>query len=185
VLFWGILGAIVTRGIFIFAGVTLISHFHWVIYLLGILLVATGARLGLSGGEQVHPERNLVVRWASRVLPMVKSYHGERFLVRVEGAWRFTPLMLVLLAIESTDVMFAVDSVPAVLAVSRDAFVVYSSTSSRSWACAPSTSFSPARCGRSGCFALRLRSSWCWWASRCWSPTWSRSRPRPRSWLWP
>jgi tellurite resistance protein TerC len=127
VLFWGILGAIVTRGIFIFAGVTLISHFHWVIYLLGILLVATGARLGLSGGEQVHPERNLVVRWASRVLPMVRSYHGERFLVRTESGWRFTPLMLVLLAIESTDVMFAVDSVPAVLAVSRDAFVVYSS----------------------------------------------------------
>ncbi len=75
----------------------------------------------------MHPEHNLVVRWASRVLPIVSSYHGEKFVVRVGGAWRFTPLFLVLLAIESTDVMFAVDSVPAVLAVSRDVFVVYAS----------------------------------------------------------
>jgi tellurite resistance protein TerC len=127
VLFWGIVGAIVFRGIFIFAGVALISRFHWVIYILGILLVATGAKLGLGEAEQVHPERNLIVRWASRVLPMEKSFHGERFALRTEKGLRFTPLFLVLLAIESTDVMFAVDSVPAVLAVSRDAFVVYTS----------------------------------------------------------
>lgn len=127
VLFWGIVGAIVFRGLFIFAGVALISRFHWVIYILGILLVATGAKLGLGEAEQVHPERNLIVRWASRVLPMQKSYHGERFTVRTNKGLRFTPLFLVLLAIESTDVMFAVDSVPAVLAVSRDAFVVYTS----------------------------------------------------------
>ena len=127
VLFWGIVGAIVFRGIFIFAGVALITRFHWVIYVLGILLVATGAKLGLGEAEQVHPERNLIVRWASRVLPMEKSFHGEHFTVRTEKGLRFTPLFLVLLAIESTDVMFAVDSVPAVLAVSRDAFVVYTS----------------------------------------------------------
>ena len=87
----------------------------------------TGAKLGLGGGEDVHPERNLVVRWASRVLPMIKSFHGNRFAVRTERGWRFTPLLLVLLAIESTDVMFATDSVPAVLAISRDPFVVYTS----------------------------------------------------------
>jgi tellurite resistance protein TerC len=127
VLFWGIVGAIVFRGIFIFAGVALISRFHWVIYILGILLVATGAKLGLGEAEQVYPERNLIVRWASRVLPMEKRFHGERFALRTEKGLRFTPLFLVLLAIESTDVMFAVDSVPAVLAVSRDAFVVYTS----------------------------------------------------------
>ncbi len=127
VLFWGILGAIVFRGIFIFAGVALISRFHWVMYVLGLLLVATGARLGLGQQEQVHPERNVVVRWASRLLPIEKQFHGEHFAVRTERGWRFTPLLLVLLAIESTDVMFAVDSVPAVLAVSRDAFVVYTS----------------------------------------------------------
>ncbi len=127
VLFWGIVGAIVFRGLFIFAGVALISRFHWVMYVLGLLLVATGARLGLSQEEQVHPGRNIVVRWASRVLPIDKQHHGERFTVRTAKGLRFTPLLLVLLAIESTDVMFAVDSVPAVLAVSRDAFVVYSS----------------------------------------------------------
>lgn len=127
VLFWGIVGAIVFRGLFIFAGVALISRFHWVIYILGILLVATGAKLGLGEAAQVHPERNLIVRWAGRVLPMQKSFHGERFTVRTNKGLRFTPLFLVLLAIESTDVMFAVDSVPAVLAVSRDAFVVYTS----------------------------------------------------------
>ncbi len=127
VLFWGIVGAIVTRGIFIFAGVTLIQHFHAFIYLLGIILVATGAKLGLGEGEEVHPERNLVVRWASRVLPLEKSYHGERFAVWTDKGLRFTPLFIVLVAIESTDVMFAVDSVPAVLAVSQDVFVVYSS----------------------------------------------------------
>ncbi len=128
VLFWGILGVLVTRGVFIFAGVALIARFHWVIYVLAVVLIATGARLGLSeGADDVHPERNLVVRWASRVLPMVKSFHGDRFAVRTERGWRFTPLLLVLLAIESTDVMFATDSVPAVLAISRDPFVVYTS----------------------------------------------------------
>jgi tellurite resistance protein TerC len=107
--------------------VALINRFHWVTYILGLVLVATGAKLGLGEQEQVHPERNPIVRWASRVLPMERAYHGERFTVRTERGLRFTALFLVLLAIESTDVMFAVDSVPAVLAVSRDAFVVYTS----------------------------------------------------------
>ncbi len=127
VLFWGILGVIITRGAFIFAGVALIARFEWVVYVLGVILIATAAKLGLSGGEEVHPEKNLVVRFASRVLPMVKSFHGDKFVVRSGRRWRFTPLLLVLLAIESTDVMFAVDSVPAVLAISRDSFVVYTS----------------------------------------------------------
>ncbi|MDD5564743.1 MAG: TerC/Alx family metal homeostasis membrane protein [Thermoanaerobaculaceae bacterium] len=127
VLFWGILGVIVTRGAFIFAGVALIARFEWVVYVLGAILIATAAKLGLSGDEEVHPEKNLVVRFASRVLPMVKRFHGDKFVVRTERGWRFTPLLLVLLAIESTDVMFAVDSVPAVLAISRDSFVVYTS----------------------------------------------------------
>lgn len=127
VLFWGIVGAILTRGVFIFAGVALIQQFHWFIYLLGLVLIATGAKLGLGEGEEIHPERNIIVRWASRVLPLERNYHGERFMVRTEAGLRFTPLFVVLLAIESTDVMFAVDSVPAVLAVSQDPFVVYSS----------------------------------------------------------
>jgi tellurite resistance protein TerC len=127
VLFWGIFGAIVMRGLFIFAGLSLIARFHWLIYLLGVVLLATGARLGLGEGEVVHPERNVVVRWLSRVLPIDRNYHGDRFAVRLTDGWRFTPLVLVLVAIESTDVIFAVDSVPAVLGVSRDPFVVYTS----------------------------------------------------------
>lgn len=127
VLFWGIVGAWVMRGIFIFAGVALIARFHWLLYLLGALLIATGAKLFNGGDEEVHPDRNLIVRWASRVLPFTRSYHGDSFLVRSEGRRRFTPLFLVLLAIESTDLMFAIDSVPAVLAVSQDAFVVFTS----------------------------------------------------------
>ncbi len=127
VLFWGIVGAWLMRGIFIFAGVALINTFHWLVYLLGVVLIATGAKLGLSGAEEVHPEKNIIVRWASRVLPIARAYHGESFTVRTAGGLRFTPLFLVLLAIESTDLMFAVDSVPAVLAVSRDPFVVYTS----------------------------------------------------------
>ena len=127
VLFWGIVGAIVMRGVFIFAGVALLERFQWLIYVLGALLIATGAKLGLGDEVEVHPERNLIVRWASRVLPFTREYHGEQFIVRGRDGVRFTPLVLVLLAVESTDVMFAVDSVPAVLAVSRDIFVVYTS----------------------------------------------------------
>jgi tellurite resistance protein TerC len=127
VLFWGIVGAIVMRGVFITAGVALLSAFHWLVYVLGALLIATVAKLGLSRGEEVHPERNLVVRWASRLLPVVTAYHGDRFTVQHRGRLHLTPMALVLLAVESTDLMFAVDSVPAVLAVSRDLLVVYTS----------------------------------------------------------
>ena len=127
VLFWGIVGAIVMRGVFIFAGVALLERFHWLIYVLGALLIATGAKLGLGDETEVHPERNPIVKLASRLLPMTREYHGEQFVVREHGRLRFTPLVLVLIAVETTDVMFAVDSVPAVLAVSRDVFVVYTS----------------------------------------------------------
>jgi tellurite resistance protein TerC len=127
VLFWGILGAIVMRGLFITLGVALLATFHWLVYVLGVLLIATGANLGLGGEHEVRPERNVIVRWAAKVLPVEAGYHGDRFTVRVNGRLHFTPLALVLLAIESTDLMFAVDSVPAVLAVSRDVFVVYTS----------------------------------------------------------
>ena len=117
VLFWGILGAVITRGLFIFGGVALISRFHWMLYVLGGLLVITGGRLAFSN-EEVRPEKNRLVRWARRVLPLSPDYNADRFT---------TPLIIVLIAIESADVMFAVDSVPAVLAVSQDAFIVYTS----------------------------------------------------------
>ena len=122
VLFWGILGAIITRGLFIFGGVALLNHFHWLIYPLGAMLVFTGARLAFGGDTEVHPEKNPVIRFASRVLPFTREYHGEAFaVIGPPQGLRFTPLVLVLIAIETTDIVFAVDSVPAALAVSRDA----------------------------------------------------------------
>jgi tellurite resistance protein TerC len=127
VLFWGIVGAIVTRGAFIFAGVALLHAVAWLAYVLGAILVATGLKLAFTRGEEVHPDRNLLVRWARRALPLTSGYRGERFVLREGGRLLFTPLVVVLLAVESTDVMFAVDSVPAVLAITPDAFVAYTS----------------------------------------------------------
>ncbi len=127
VLFWGIVGAIVTRGAFIFVGVELLNAFAWLVYVLGALLVATGLKLAFGHSDEVHPERNPIVKWAGKALPLTKGFRGERFLVREGGRLLFTPLFLVLLAIETTDVMFAVDSVPAVIAITRDTFVAYTS----------------------------------------------------------
>jgi tellurite resistance protein TerC len=127
VLFWGIVGAIVARGLFIFAGVALIHRFEWLIYILGGVLVLTGAKLAFGGDTEVHPEKNAIVKLARRILLLTPEYQGDRFIVRTAAGRRFTPLILVLVAIESTDIIFAVDSVPAVLAISQDPFVVYTS----------------------------------------------------------
>ncbi len=129
VLFWGILGALVLRGLFIFAGVELIQSFHWVLYLLGGLLIVSGIRF-LRGPHQVKPEKNPVVRALRRTLPLTDGYQGGRFFVR---GWRgnpalyATPLLLVLAIIETTDLLFAVDSIPAILAITLNAFIVYTS----------------------------------------------------------
>lgn len=127
VLFYGILGAIVMRGLFIATGVTLLNMFHWVIYIFGAFLVFTGIRLALRKEGQVHPERNPILRLARRFLPVTRKYHGQRFFLRQHGRWVATPLFLVLLALEATDLVFAVDSVPAILAITRDPFIVWTS----------------------------------------------------------
>lgn len=127
VLVWGILGALVMRAAFIFAGVALISKFEWMTYLLGALLIYTSYRAAFTAGEQVHPERNPVVRLARRFLPVSSDMHGGRFIVHESGSWRATPLLLVLITIETTDVIFATDSIPAILAITKDPFIVYSS----------------------------------------------------------
>lgn len=129
VLFWGILGALVLRGAFIFAGVGLIQRFHWVLYAFGALLIISGIRF-LRGQHQIDPKKNPVVRMLRRWLPMTDTYQEGRFFVR---GWRgnaaiyATPLLLVLIFIEVTDLLFAVDSIPAVLAVTLNAFIVYTS----------------------------------------------------------
>jgi tellurite resistance protein TerC len=126
VLFWGIIGAIVMRAAFIFAGVGLIRKFHWVIYLFGVLLVYSGLRLLFQRGARVDPEKNPVLRLFRRVFPVADDYAEGKFFVRREKLYA-TPLLLVLLIIETTDVIFAVDSIPAVLSITLDTFIVYTS----------------------------------------------------------
>lgn len=127
VLFWGILGAVAMRATFIFAGVQLLQAFHGMVYVFGAFLVYAGIRLARRVEEEVRPEHNPVLRLARRFLPIAPDYRGQRFLVREDGRWMATPLLLTLLVIESTDVMFALDSVPAVLAITPELFIAYTS----------------------------------------------------------
>jgi tellurite resistance protein TerC len=130
VLFWGVLGAILMRGFFIFAGVSLIHRFHWILYLLGALLIYSGVRVGLSGEHHIDPATNPAVKALRRWMPVTDDYQGSRFFVR---GWKgnpglyATPLLIVLAVIETTDLLFAVDSIPAVLAVTLNAFIAYTS----------------------------------------------------------
>jgi tellurite resistance protein TerC len=127
VLFWGILGALVMRAIFIAIGATLLQQFHWVIYVFGGFLVLTGIKLLVQGEAEMHPERNPLVRLFTRWMPSVSTYHGSRFFIMKEGRRYATPLLLVLIVIEVTDLIFAVDSIPAIFAVTSDPFIVYTS----------------------------------------------------------
>lgn len=127
VLFWGIVGAVLMRAIMVTVGIVLIHQFHWIVYLFGAFLVITGVRMAFHREDEIHPERNPVLKLVRRLVPMTKRYHGARFFLRRRGVWIATPLFLVLTVVESTDVVFAVDSVPAVLAISTDPFIVYTS----------------------------------------------------------
>ncbi len=127
VLFWGILGALLMRGLMIAVGTALVQMFHWVLYLFGGFLVLTGMKMALQRHGDVHPEQNPVVRLFTRFMPVTAAYHAERFFVRLDGRWFATPLFIVLLMVEVTDVVFALDSIPAVLAVTTDPFIVYTS----------------------------------------------------------
>ncbi len=127
VLFWGIFGALIMRAIFIAAGVTLIQEFHWVIYIFGAFLVLTGIKMALQKDKEIHPERNPVLRLVRRLMPISDSFAESKFFVRLNGRRVATPLFVVLLIVETTDVIFAVDSIPAILAVTTDPFIVYTS----------------------------------------------------------
>jgi TerC family integral membrane protein len=130
VLFWGILGALLMRGFFIVAGVGLLLRFHWIFYCLGALLIYSGIRLGFAGEHQVNPAKNPAVRALRRLMPVTDTYQGGKFFVR---GWKgnpglyATPLLVVLAVIETTDLLFAVDSIPAILAITLNAFIVYTS----------------------------------------------------------
>jgi tellurite resistance protein TerC len=127
VLFWGILGALLMRGLFIAVGAALLQHFHWIIYIFGALLVFTGIKMLLKEETAVHPEDNLVVKLLRRLVPITERYEGQRFFVTRQGQRFATPLLVVLVTVESTDLIFAVDSVPAIFAVTNDPFIVYTS----------------------------------------------------------
>ena len=126
VLFWGILGALIMRAVFIAAGVGLIQRFHWIVYVFGAFLVYSGIKLFFQEEAEIHPEKNPVLRLFRRFVPVTKDYEGDKFFVRRAGLYA-TPLFVVLLVVETTDLLFAVDSIPAILAITRDAFIVYTS----------------------------------------------------------
>ena len=127
ILFWGILGALIMRGIFIFAGVALINRFNWIVLIFGGFLVYTGIRMLFQKETEVDPEKNAVVKFFRRFLPVTKTLHGDKLIITQNKKLYATPLFLVLLIIESSDLLFAVDSIPAVLAISKSTFIVYTS----------------------------------------------------------
>jgi tellurite resistance protein TerC len=127
VLFWGILGALLMRGAMILAGAALIEAFHWIIYVFGAFLIFTGVRLAFQRDESLRPEDNPLVKLFRRLMPVTQGYTGPKFFVRRAGRLMATPLLIVLLVVESTDLVFALDSIPAIFAVTDDPFIVYTS----------------------------------------------------------
>ena len=127
VLFWGILGALILRGIMILAGITLIEKFNWMIYVFGGLLLLTAVKMLFSKNEEIEPEKNILIKIARKFYPVSKNFEGASFFTKINGKKAITPLFLVLLVIESTDVLFAIDSIPAIFAVTTDSYIVFTS----------------------------------------------------------
>ncbi len=127
ILFWGIIGALIMRAIFIFAGVALIAKFHWMIYVFGLFLIVTGIKMAFQKDKKIEPEKNPVIRLFRKLFPVSDNYDGSKFLTKINGKTFATPMMIVLIVIETTDLIFAVDSIPAILAITDDPFIVYTS----------------------------------------------------------
>jgi tellurite resistance protein TerC len=127
ILFWGILGALVMRAIFIFAGIALIEKFHFTIYIFGALLIYTGYKMFFHNNAKIEPEKNPVIKMFRKIMPVSSGLHGSNFFVKQNGKKYATPLFLVLILIETSDIIFAVDSIPAILAITQDQFIVYTS----------------------------------------------------------
>jgi tellurite resistance protein TerC len=127
ILFWGIIGALIMRSIFIGVGAALIARFEWILYIFGVVLVVSGWKMFGEQDMEVHPDRNVIIRFVRKVFPVVPGYETDRFFVRRNGRLHLTQMLIVLLTVETTDVVFAVDSIPAVFGVTRDPFIVYSS----------------------------------------------------------
>jgi tellurite resistance protein TerC len=127
ILFWGILGALVMRAIFIFAGIALIEKFHWIIYLFGGFLILTGIKMAVKHDEEIHPEKNIILRWIRKLIPVKADLQTGHFFVQDLGKRAATPLFIALVFIEISDLIFAVDSIPAILSITSDPFIVYTS----------------------------------------------------------
>ncbi len=127
ILFWGVIGAQVMRAVFILAGVALLNKFHWLIYIFGAFLVYSGIKLFTEKDKEVEPEKNPAIKLVKRIMPVTNDYDGGHFMVRKNGILHATPLLIVLVVIETTDLVFAVDSIPAILAITKDPFIVYTS----------------------------------------------------------
>ncbi|MEP6955270.1 MAG: TerC/Alx family metal homeostasis membrane protein, partial [Chthoniobacterales bacterium] len=127
VLVWGIIGALIMRGVMIWLGVALVERFDWILYIFGAFLLITGIRMLVSKGEELDLEHNFVLRLCRRWMRVTPGYHDEHFIVKQHGAWMLTPLALVLLVIDIMDLVFAVDSIPAVFAITQDEFIIYTS----------------------------------------------------------
>ena len=127
VLFWGILGALIMRAVMIGIGAALLAKFAWIIYIFGGFLILTGIKMIVKREEEIHPERNPVVRWFKKLMPVTADYRGDKFFVRENGIRHATPLFVVLILVEISDLIFAVDSIPAIFAVTKDPFIVYTS----------------------------------------------------------
>lgn len=127
VLFWGVIGALVFRIIFILTGVTLIHHFHFILYILGVFLIIIGIKMAFQKDKQIHPENNFFIKILRRYLPVLRSYYGGRFYIKRNAVYYVSPLLITLVVVETTDIVFAIDSIPAILAISNDSFIVYTS----------------------------------------------------------
>ena len=127
ILFWGILGALIMRIIFIFAGIQLIQNFHWIVYVFGVFLIYTGIKIPFEKDKNIEPDKNPLVRLFKKFMPVTNELHGDKFFVKINAKTSATPLFITLIIIEFSDLIFAVDSIPAVLAISDDVFIVYTS----------------------------------------------------------
>lgn len=127
VLFWGVLGALIMRAIFIFAGISLITKFHWIIYVFGAFLIYTGYKIARDEGTKINISESPVLKFIRKYIPVTNEFAGPKFLIKQNSKWHATPLLLVLVLVETTDLIFAVDSIPAILAITSDPFIVYTS----------------------------------------------------------
>lgn len=127
VLFWGILGAIVMRAGLIFFGISLVNQFHWIFYIFGIFLIFAAIKMVLPKNEEIHPENNLLIKLLKKFIPITHEYYGHKFLVKLNQVWHATPLLVVLIIVETTDLVFALDSIPAIMGITLDPFIIYTS----------------------------------------------------------